>query len=137
MADSLCIPIDDGGGIMPDPADIEPLDGIVPVLLIILPPESIERELVRECDRGERLLPFVSRLNFAADDKAYSGSAGGLLLSIMTADVAPPPGGVALLTPGEAPEPLASRRPTLELARRRRDLKRVTNGEADSGGCGE
>lgn len=50
MADSLCIPIDDGGGIMPDPADNEPLDGIVPVLLIILPPESIEREVVRECD---------------------------------------------------------------------------------------
>lgn len=142
MADSLCIPIDDGGGIMPEPADIEPLDGIVPVLLIILPPESIAREVVRECGRGDRMLPSVSLLSFAADDKAYSGSAGGLLLSIMTAVAAaaaatPAPGGVCLLTPGAAPEPLASRRPTLELARRRRDLKRVTNGEAESGGCGE
>lgn len=70
MVDSLCIPIDDGGGIMPDPADIEPLDGIVPVLLIILPPESMEREVVRECDRGDRMLPSVSLLSFAADDKA-------------------------------------------------------------------
>lgn len=103
---------------MPEPADIDPLVGIVPVLLIILPPESMEPKVVREGGRGDSMRPSVLRLSFADDDKAYSGSAGGLLLSMMAADVdadadadaaaaapAPAPGGVGLLTPGAAPEP--------------------------------
>lgn len=134
MVDSLCMPSDDGGGIIPDPADKDPFVAIVPVLLIILPldcrkgPEdSIVWETVRKCGRGDKI-PSVSRLSFAADESAYSGSAGGLRLSMMAADT-----GIGFPPPNAAPEPCASRRATLELARRRRDLKRETNGEADCG----
>lgn len=137
MADSLCIPSDDGGGIMPEPADRDPFVGKVPVLLIILlpdckkgPAESIEEEVVVPVGgRGDRVPP-VSWLNLAADDRAYSGCAGGLLVNVVDADT-------GFRTPKAAPEPWASRRLALELARRRRDLKRVTNGEADCGCCGE
>lgn len=86
MADSLCIPSDDSGGIMPDPADMDPFVGIVPVLLIILPLDcmkgpvaSIVWDVVREGGRGDNRNLSVSRLSFAADDKPSSGSAGRLL----------------------------------------------------------
>lgn len=134
MADSLCIPIADCGGIMPAPADIDPFAGNVPDLLIILPPdcikapeESIGLEVVRDNGRGDAS-PSMSWLGFAADDSAYSGSAGGLPLSVMAAADT----GVGCPTLSAAPKPLASRRLALEFARRRNVLKRETRGE---GGC--
>lgn len=72
---SPCMPVADGGGIMPEPAVGKPFAGMVPLLFNILalvdcnngPAESIELESDREVG-GDRT--SASLVSFAADGSA-------------------------------------------------------------------
>lgn len=78
MAASPCMPVADGGGIMPDPAVGRPLGGMVPDLFNILPlvdcmKAPAESMGCEESDRevgGERMSSWSCLLSFAEEVRA-------------------------------------------------------------------